>query len=344
MENIKASAFIPALAKHLGDGYVYGGSGQICTIALLKLKYRQYGKVMQSGYYQKDGDYTKGLCARWLGRWVADCSGLIKAVRRDLTGVYRDVSAQGTYAQCSKAGAIATMPLMPGCAVFVWNAHKHRMGHVGMYIGGGYVIQSAGVKYGVIKTKLKGWSHWGLLDWMNYDLALETGTGSDGGDPDYPGDYTGDKPGDTPYPSNLPAQVGPGSTGEAVRELQRALNSKGANPQLAVDGDFGPKTLAAVLAFQKAHSLIVDGIVGVKTWTELLKTDPSQMPKAALGSTGDAVKKLQQALNAKGASPKLVVDGIFGVKTQAAVVAFQKARKLTADGVVEVKTWTELLK
>jgi cell wall-associated NlpC family hydrolase len=161
---IKASAFIPALAKHLSDGYVYGASGQICTIGLLKVKYRQYGGAMQAGYYQKNGDYTKGLCARWLRKWVADCSGLIKAVRSDLSGIYRDVSAQDTYDQCSKSGTIATMPMTPGCCVFIWSASKHRMGHVGVYVGGGWVIQSAGVRHGVIKTKLKGWTHWGLLD------------------------------------------------------------------------------------------------------------------------------------------------------------------------------------
>lgn len=148
MVNIKASVFINAMAKHLGDGYVYGTIGQICTIALLQAKQHQYGAAMGNGYYQKDGDYTKGICARRLGHWVADCSGLIKAVRRELSGVYRDVSAQGTYNQCSRTGLFRTMPMIPGCCVFVWSASKHRMGHVGMYVGGGWVIQSAGARVG----------------------------------------------------------------------------------------------------------------------------------------------------------------------------------------------------
>ena len=37
-----------------------------------------------------------------------------------------------------------------------------------------------------------------------------------------------------------------------------------------VDGDFGVKTKAAVMAFQKAKGLVVDGIVGTKTWSKLL--------------------------------------------------------------------------
>ena len=37
-----------------------------------------------------------------------------------------------------------------------------------------------------------------------------------------------------------------------------------------VDGDFGVKTKAAVMAFQKAKGLVQDGIVGPKTWSKLL--------------------------------------------------------------------------
>ena len=59
-----------------------------------------------------------------------------------------------------------------------------------------------------------------------------------------------------------------GSKGDAVKDLQKALNSKD-DAKLAVDGIFGPLTKAAVVKFQEKHKLEVDGIVGPQTWGAL---------------------------------------------------------------------------
>ncbi|MCJ2186508.1 N-acetylmuramidase domain-containing protein [Novosphingobium beihaiensis] len=53
-----------------------------------------------------------------------------------------------------------------------------------------------------------------------------------------------------------------GAQGEDVKDLQGALG-------IIEDGDFGPKTKAAVVAFQKKHGLYADGIVGRQTWAAL---------------------------------------------------------------------------
>lgn len=58
-----------------------------------------------------------------------------------------------------------------------------------------------------------------------------------------------------------------GSEGPAVRRLQRSLTAAGF--ELRADGEFGPRTEAAVRAFQRAHRLEVDGIVGPRTWAAL---------------------------------------------------------------------------
>lgn len=56
--------------------------------------------------------------------------------------------------------------------------------------------------------------------------------------------------------------------GEAVVILQRALAASG-HALGALDGHFGEKTLAAVIAFQSAEGLGPDGVVGSKTWAAL---------------------------------------------------------------------------
>lgn len=65
------------------------------------------------------------------------------------------------------------------------------------------------------------------------------------------------------------------------------------------------------------------------------------MDVLSLGSRGPEVVKLQLLL-ASALKIKLDADGDFGPKTKAAVVQFQKARKLVADGIVGPKTWAAL--
>ena len=138
-----------------------------------------------------------------------------------------------------------------------------------------------------------------------------------------------------------------GCTGDAVKALQDKLNTLGYNSG-NVDGIFGAKTYAAVAAFQKANSLGVDGIVGKLTWAKLYDATPvnvtpvTTQPMLRTGSRGDAVRKLQELLNALGYDCGSV-DGIFGSKTYAAVLAFQKANGLGADGIVGPLTWGKLV-
>jgi hypothetical protein len=54
-----------------------------------------------------------------------------------------------------------------------------------------------------------------------------------------------------------------GDQGSSVKLLQTKLG-------ITADGAFGPATQVAVVAFQIAHGLVGDGLVGPKTWTILL--------------------------------------------------------------------------
>ena len=80
------------------------------------------------------------------------------------------------------------------------------------------------------------------------------------------------------------------SRGEDVRQLQRILN-------LVDDGIFGELTKEAVIAFQNAHNLTPDGIVGTKTWAELEKVKPATPTVTSNIVAGCEVMKSKRAIN-----------------------------------------------
>lgn len=56
---------------------------------------------------------------------------------------------------------------------------------------------------------------------------------------------------------------------------------------------------------------------------------------------GEDVKRLQEQLQKHGFTPG-TADGVFGAKTESAVIAFQRAQGLSADGIAGAKTMAEL--
>lgn len=74
-----------------------------------------------------------------------------------------------------------------------------------------------------------------------------------------------------------------GDRGIRVKELQEALIREGILKGTA-DGDFGPKTDAAVRAFQRKKGMVADGIVGDRTKAALLlmRGHTSEVPSFAL--------------------------------------------------------------
>ncbi len=111
-----------------------------------------------------------------------------------------------------------------------------------------------------------------------------------------------------------------GSSGEAVKALQRRLKDLGFDPG-PVDGEFGPKTQAAVVAFQRHERIEVDGIVGPQTWKYLGITVAKPKPPADIGS-GEALRKVSPAQLAQwGATDKAA---FFAALKPAAVEAEQQ--------------------
>ena len=87
-----------------------------------------------------------------------------------------------------------------------------------------------------------------------------------------------------------------GQSGTCVKYIQQLVNwqnrynSYSAGP-VVVDGSFGPKTKAAVIADQKQFGLTADGVVGPKTWNVICSPQmgpgiPPTFPLAAARAAG----------------------------------------------------------
>ena len=67
-----------------------------------------------------------------------------------------------------------------------------------------------------------------------------------------------------------------GSSGDSVKWLQYALNLVN-NAGLTVDGQFGSGTKQAVINFQRAYGLDVDGIAGPATISKIIEVRKKQI-------------------------------------------------------------------
>jgi peptidoglycan hydrolase-like protein with peptidoglycan-binding domain len=148
---------------------------------------------------------------------------------------------------------------------------------------------------------------------------------------------------------NASSSLREGARGEAVLALQRFLKAIGA-PVGSVDGVYGPVTASAVRHFQTVRGLIVDGIVGSQSRSEISALNSILPATSALAATsrtlrpgdrGADVKNLQQLLHVAGNSPG-TADGVYGPMTEAAVRGFQTARSLIVDGKVGAQTRSAL--
>jgi peptidoglycan hydrolase-like protein with peptidoglycan-binding domain len=70
--------------------------------------------------------------------------------------------------------------------------------------------------------------------------------------------------------AKLIIQVQSGAKGSAVQAVQHSLHFVYGFTSLAIDGNFGPATQAAVKSFQTKYKLSVDGVVGTNTWNALV--------------------------------------------------------------------------
>lgn len=146
-----------ALAQ-VGRPYWFGTFGNKATSALYSTKKKQY-----------PDEYVENDYKSQYGERVHDCIGLIKGYLWSETAtsapVYnrkQDVGAD-RMRELSDAKPIKTIPELPGVLVFA-------PGHVGVYVGDGYVVEAYSHARGVIKTKLseRNFDAWGKCPWIEY--------------------------------------------------------------------------------------------------------------------------------------------------------------------------------
>jgi hypothetical protein len=182
-------------------------------------------------------------------RWGADgprsydCSGLVQTAYRAAGVALPRVSRQQ-----HKAGRkVPLTRLRAGDLLFYARdtSNPRTIYHVGMYLGSGRMVEAPHRRAAVRIASI--WRP-GLLGRATRPAAGVRGL--------------------------LPVQFGERSNAVAAVQQRLAANRR----CVAVDGEFGPRTRRAVLAFQRAHGLAADGVVGPATWGALVTHGRQRSP------------------------------------------------------------------
>jgi N-acetylmuramoyl-L-alanine amidase len=154
------------------------------------------------------------------------------------TGAWRDDSNRlGRRIPYERAAAIV------GGVVLRYPPRPGRMGHIVICDGKGGTVEAMGREFGITThtVHMRRWNTGVLVPGIHYDEDVTEI--------------------DVVKPPLIYHINAPNVDRSVVRDIQRALNSAGIDSG-PVDGIFGPKTMAAVGAFQQLKGLVVDGEVG----------------------------------------------------------------------------------
>ena len=276
MATIYANKLIELFKKALNEkwGYIWGAAGETWTQAKQDAATRE----MTIKYGQ-----------RWVGKRVADCSGLFSWAFKQLGGYMYHGSNTMWSRYCTSKGALKSgkrsdgKTLKPGSAVF-----KCKNGtdyyHVGLYIGDGMVIEAQGTSTGVVESKVGAWTYWGELKGVGYeDNTVVDAENS-----------VEDVVVYTELGQRTLKYTSPNTYGEDVKKLQKKLNEFGYSCG-SVDGYFGKKTHNALMLFQRDRGITADGICGSKTVAALNTNYDVEIPAEQTTYTvvsGDTLGKI----------------------------------------------------
>lgn len=147
-----------------------------------------------------------------------------------------------------------------------------------------------------------------------------------------------------------------GMAGGQVTLVQELLEGLGFDVG-ELDGDFGPRTTAAVEAFQRANGLDVDGVVGPVTkaklsqlYAEVSGKTPLPTPSASSPAwpgrffvltdpmmEGQDIRTWQTQMDVRGWP--ITADSWYGAESYGVCKSFQQEKGLTVDGICGPQTW-----
>ncbi len=215
MENSNAELARFCISK-VGVPYVMGTQGKVLTKDL----YNWLVKWNPGKWFTLK---RRLMVKKWIGREATDCHGLIEWFVHEQSGQKYDTTADGAFLAAQEKGTIESIPEQPGICV-------RYPGHVGIYIGGGYVVEARGFDYGVCITRLsvRPWTHWYRHNRIKYIDAI--------------------------LPTPEPMQINGTTSHYSIVWLQLALNRQLATgyiqgKSLDVDGVYGVKTARAVAEY-----------------------------------------------------------------------------------------------
>lgn len=211
--------------RHLGEDYVLGALAP-----------------------KNDGDWNGPWdCAEFVSWCVFQASGVLYGCQDDQTDPAVADAYTGYWARdaagLGKKISLAEAARTPGAAVLRMGP---KMGHIVISDGTGGTVEAHSANDGVIRSTLSGrrWDVGILVPGIKYSPIMGAVK--------------------VPPPALLYRLTSPPQRGDQVRQIQKKLKEQGFDPK-GVDGIYGPKTFAAVLAFQQARGLLPDGEVGPQT-------------------------------------------------------------------------------
>lgn len=262
---MKVNEFLKMLDKAEKSKTVYalGMFGHPITNAIIEQKKKQLGRwytndrvkklksLVGKGYFGFDCVcLIKGLLWGWNANEHKENGGAVYNSNGVIDG---ELDCNGMINACSGVSSDFTN-IVSGELVYM-------PGHVGIYIGNGFVIECTPIwKNGVQRSVLQNlyvkdgynhrkWTMHGKLPFIDY-TSETTSQSADN------------------VTVKLPELRKGMYQNSHVEALQILLNGYGF--KCDVDGSFGPATEKQVKAFQKSAGLGQDGVVGVKTWPKLL--------------------------------------------------------------------------